>query len=109
MYVKDKNSDLYQELTKHGYSASVTGDRFTAVPGDLITEWFNKQTKGKGGPFRSGFSTKVSAVNTYVRTMHIHARLHQEMKLLLRINTSSTHKEMTTKSKKRHKANVCSL
>ena len=96
-------------MSQHGYSVSVTGVPFTAVHGDLITEWFNKQTKGKGGPFRSGYSTKISSLNTYVRTMHIHADLHQEMKTMLMINTSSTHKEMILRSMKRHRRHVHNL
>ena len=106
---KRTNSDIYKDLVEHGYIASITGDTFSAVHGDLITEWFNKQTKGKGGLFRSGYSTKLSAVNTYVRTMHIHAQLHLEMKIKLMINTSSSHKDLSPRAMKRHKTHVNDL
>ena len=92
---KRTNSDIYKDLVEHGYTASITGDTFSAVHGDLITEWFNKQTKGKGDPFRSGYSSKLADFNTYVRTMHIHAQLHREMKIKLMINNSSSHKELS--------------
>ena len=106
---KRTNSDIYKDLVEHGYTASITGDTFSAVHGDLITEWFNKQTKGKDGPFRSGYSTKLSAVNTYIRTMHIHAQLHREMKSKLVINTSSSHKDLSPRAMKRHKTHVNDL
>ena len=106
---KRNNTELYRELKEHGFTASVTGDAFSAVHGDLIVEWFNKQTKGKGGPFRSGYSTRISSVNTFVRTMHIHARLQREMNMILMIRTSSMHKELTKSAKKKHTTHVMSL
>jgi len=41
--------------------------------------------------------------------MHIHAELHQEMKTMLHMKTSSLHKEMTQSSKRRHVKHVNSL
>ena len=56
----------FQELEYHGYGGSITGSTFSSLHGDLLTELFNKETKGTAGPIRSGFSTNTAAVNTLV-------------------------------------------
>ena len=34
---------------------SISGQKFYSIHGDLVTELFNKETKGTAGPFRAGF------------------------------------------------------
>ena len=46
--------------------------------GNLINEVvFNGQTKRQAGPHRLGYSTNTDAVNTWVETTHIHAKMIQ--------------------------------
>ena len=106
---KRLDSDVYQDLLIHGHVASVTGDTFSGVSGDLLCEWFNKETKGSAAPFRSGYSTEMKALNTWVRTSHIHCALKSNLKQKLRIHTSCIHKELSPGSKKRHTQHVTNL
>ena len=85
---------------------SISGDPFSTIPGDLITELFNKETKGTGGPFRAGFSTNIEAVNKWVRTIHIHAKLRKMVRTTLHIKSSSKHKEVTNRGRKLHHQHV---
>ena len=86
------NRNAYEDLVKKGFGASITGQKFSTIHGDLITELFNKQTKGTAGPFRAGFSTDIEAVNRWVSTIHIHCKLREALREELLIKTSSTHK-----------------
>ena len=45
---------------------------FSTIHCDLVTELFNKETKGSSGPFHCGFSTNSNSVNTWVNTIHIY-------------------------------------
>ena len=58
------NSRAYQDLLSNGHTASTTGNNFSGVSDDLLTEWFNKETKESDGPFRGGYSTQMSTINT---------------------------------------------
>ena len=45
------NSRACQDLLLNGHTASTTGNNFSGISGDLLTEWFNKETKEYAGPF----------------------------------------------------------
>ena len=64
-----------------------------------MTELFNRETKGTSGLFRSGFSTDIDAVNTWVNTIHIHALVRKSLHKVLHMKTSSKHKEITPRGK----------
>ena len=49
---------------------SFTGETFSAIHRDLVTELFKKETKGTAGPFRCGFSTDIGSVNTWINRIH---------------------------------------
>jgi hypothetical protein len=68
----------FTELSERGFGGSLSGEKFSAIHGDLITEIYNGETKGTAGPFRSGYSTDITTVNTWVKTSHIHARARTE-------------------------------
>ena len=70
-----KNSPAFLDLKEKGFGAIITGDSFSTIHGDLVTELFNKEMKSAAGPFRRGFSTNSTRVNIWVRTMHIQSRL----------------------------------
>ena len=106
---KRLNSPAYQDLKQYGDGASLTGSHFSGLHGDLMAELFNKETKGTAGPFRSGYGTDMQSVTTWVITLHIHCRLRIELKQKTRLLTSSTHKELTPRSIKRHAEHVNNL
>ena len=87
---------------KYGHGETSTGLPFSAIHGDLVTEHFNRETKGTAGPFRSGYSTDLHTLNRWLKTSHIHSTLREAMKKRFRLNTSSTHKELTFRNKKHH-------
>ena len=104
--LKVDNREAYDELVQKGFGASITGKPFSSIHGDLVTEYFNRTTKGTSGPFRAGYSRDTGAVNRWVKTIHIHSKLKEDFKNLLYLQTSSKHKEMTTGSKLMHQKHV---
>ena len=85
----------FEELELKGLGGSLTGEPFSSIHGDLMTELFNRETKGTAGPFRSGFSTDSEKVNTWVNTIHIHSALRVALHQSLHLKTSSIHKKLT--------------
>ena len=100
VYLSDPAIDY---LIKQGIDGSLSGDRFSSIYGDLITEVFNGETKRQAGSHRSGFSTNVNAVNTWIKTNHIHAKLRKTFNDTIRL-TDSHHKEATQSEMKRQPA-----
>ena len=90
--LKNSNHPAFNELRNKGMGGSITGEKFSSIHGDLVTELFNKETKGTAGPFRAGFSTNIDAVNNWVNTIHIHAMLRANLQKIPHIRTSSKHK-----------------
>ena len=88
--LKDVNREAYNDLVKKGFGASITGQRFSSIHGDLVTEYFNRTTKGTSGPFRAGYSRDTDAVNRWVKTIHIHSKLKEDFKNLLFTNIIQT-------------------
>ena len=106
--MQQNNEDAFTHLLK--YEETSTGLPFSAIHGDLVTEHFNRETKGTAGPFRSGYSTDLHALNRWVKTSHIHIfTLREAMKKRFRLNHSSTHKELTCRNKKRQHGHVKKL
>ena len=48
------------DLTQRGFGGSLSGDLFSCLHGDLVTEIFNGQTKRQAGPHWTGFSTDIA-------------------------------------------------
>ncbi len=101
-----QNHPAFIDMKERGIGGSISGATFCTLHGNLITELFNKQTKGTAGPFRCGFSTNTEAVSTWVRTIHIHCKLREAFRQRLLIKTLSIHKEMTPYGKKIHHQHV---
>jgi hypothetical protein len=99
----------FTELSERGFGGSLSGEKFSAIHGDLITEIYNGETKGTAGPFRSGYSTDITTVNTWVKTSHIHARVRTEFKKNINLCTSAVHKESTASAKELHVRHVSKL
>jgi hypothetical protein len=99
----------FTELSERGFGGSLSGEKFSAINGDLITEIYNGETKGTAGPFRSGYSADITTVNTWVKTSHIHARVRTEFKKNINLCTSAVHKESTASAKELHVRHVSKL
>ena len=67
-HLRNIQHPAYESLKNNGFGASISGDKFSSIYGDLITEIFNKETKGNSGPFRKGFGTDIDTVSTWVNT-----------------------------------------
>ena len=64
----------------------------------------------QAGPHRSGFSTNVDAVNTWIKTTHIHAKLQKKFNDTMKLTaTDSHHKEITQSKMKRHSQHIKNL
>ena len=97
-----EQSPEFKDLQERGFGGRISGESFSAIHGDLITEIYNGETKGAAGPFRSGYSTNIETVNTWVKTAHIHAKLRTALKQKIDLTTSTVHKEVTEGGKKLH-------
>ena len=86
-----------------------SGSSFSSIHGDLINEVFNGQTKRQAGPHRLGYSTNVDAVNTWVETTHIHAKMRQVLEQKIKLTANSVHKETTKGVKSLHNRHVKSF
>ena len=76
--LKHESSPEYRNLATKCFAASYSGDAFTSVHGDLVTEYLNREMKGTAGPFRSGFSTNDQKKQKLVNTMQNHAKIRQQ-------------------------------
>ena len=108
-HLRNIQHPAYESLKNNGFGASISGDKFSSIHGDLITEIFNKETKGNSGPFRKGFSTDIDTVSTWVNTIHIHSQLRVALRQKLHIKTSTKHKEITSSGIMKHINHVKSL
>jgi len=78
VYLRDlerNNHPAINDIKTRGFGGSLSGSAFSTIHGDLITEVFNGETKRQAGPHRQGFSRNIDAVNTWVRTAHIQAKM----------------------------------
>ena len=96
-------------MIKRDIGGSLSGHKFSSIHGDLITELLNGETKRQTGPYRSGFSTNVNTVNTWIKNPHILAKLRKKFNDTIRLTTDSHHKETTQSEMKRHSQHVKNL
>ena len=96
-------------MIKPGIGGSLSGDKFSSIHGDFITEVFNSETKRQAGPHRSGINTNVDAVNTWIKATHIHAKLWKKFNDTIRLTRDSHHKETTQSEMKTHSQHVKNL
>ena len=62
---------------------------------DLVTEYFNIETKETAGPFDSGYIIHIYSVNKWIKTSHIHSKMRTMLRKKLKVFTLQFHKEMT--------------
>ena len=78
--------------------ASLTGRKFSTIPGDLVTEvTVNREVKIRGGPMRGGYSTSIEAVDDFILSTHSLAKLRRALKDKLDLKPSCLHKEFSPK------------
>ena len=78
--LEQKQSPAIEDLKKRGFGGSLSGAKFSNIHGDLITEVFNGETKRSAGPHTSGYSTNVTALNTWVLASHLHAQVQNNLR-----------------------------
>ena len=100
------NENGFKDLSIYGHGSTSTVLPFSAIHGDLVTEHFNKETEGTACPFRSGYSTDLQALNRWIKTSHIHSNLRVAVIKKFSLYTSSAHKELTIRNKRRHHQHV---
>ena len=100
------NRNALMELTQRGFGGSLSGDSFSCLHGDLMTEILNRQTKRQSGPHCAGFSTGIGKVNTWVATFYFRATVRQTVSDKIQLNTSTDHKECTPGARRLHSDNV---
>ena len=66
------NEGGFKDLSIYGHGSTSTDLPFSAIHGDLVTEHFNRETKGTAGPFRSSYSTDLQALKCWIKSSHIH-------------------------------------
>ena len=71
-----QEKDSFNKLNEKKIGASLTGYVLSTIHRELVTELFNKETKGStSGLFRCDVSTNIASVNTWVNSLRIHTIL----------------------------------
>ena len=87
----------------NGFGESMSGESFSIIHGDLITEaTINREVKVRGWPIRGGYSTSEKTTDTFIKTSHIMTTLRSKLKEKLAYLTSSAHKEITAGCRTQH-------
>ena len=108
--IQDRQKDIWDDLLANGFGGSLSGQAFSTIHGDLITETtINKETKVRGGPMRGGFSTSEETNDAFIKTSHLMAKIRSALKEKLNVLTTSVHKEVTPGARLRHDRIVGSL
>ena len=93
----------WEHLLNVGFGGSITGQSFSTIHGDLITETtINREVKVRGGPMRGGYSTSFEANDAFIKTSHLMAKIRGKLKEKLNVLSSTVHKEVTPAARSRH-------
>ena len=69
--LKQKFFSAYEQLKTYGIRATLTGRKFSTIPGDLVTEvTVNQEVKIRDSPMRGGYSTSVETVDDFILNTH---------------------------------------
>ena len=92
------------------FGGSITGQSFSTIHGDLITETtINREVKVRGGPMRGGYSTSFEVNDAFIKTSHLMAKIRGKLKEKLNVLSSTVHKEVTPAARSRHDTIVTRL
>ena len=90
-YIRQKFGMIY--ILQNRFGGSISGEPFSTIHGDLITETtINREVKVRGGPMRGGYSTFERTTDAFIKTSHLMAAIRRKLKEKLSYVTSSTHK-----------------
>ena len=104
------NGNVWEDLKSNGFGGSLTGDKFSTVHGDLITETtINREVKVRGGPMQGGYSTSLKTTDAFIKTNHLMAKIRRKVKDRLKILTTSVHKELSPGARRQHDQVVINL
>ena len=71
--------EAYSDLEAVSLGASFSGNKFSIIPGDLVTEvTIKRQVKVRDGPMRAGYITSINAENNFILHSHILAKIRKE-------------------------------
>ena len=100
----------WEDLLNDGFGGSITGQSFSTIHGDLITETtINREVEVRGGPMRGGYSTSFEANDAFIKTSHLMAKIRGKLKEKLNVLSSTVHKEVTPAARSRHDTIVTRL
>ena len=106
--LKSTNPSAWRELQTHGFGGSISGEPFSTVHGDYITETtINREVKVRGGPMQGGYSTSQKAIDFHKDKSYCRQSPYSSKGEVA--GTSSTHKETTSGARKVHENTVSRL
>ena len=99
----------FPDLEIFGPGDSLSGNKFSTIPGDLVTEVaIYREVKAIGGPMRGGRSVSINAEN-FILNSHMLAKLKKELKNKMNLKTDSNQKESTSRKMKKHEEEIAEL
>ena len=99
----------FSDLKIFGPGDSLSGNKFSTIPGDLVTEVaIYREVKVRGGPMRGGHSASINAEN-FILNSHMLVKLKKELKKKMNLKTESNHKESTPGKIKKHEEQIAEL
>ena len=87
-----KDNSIVKDFITNGHCASYSGDSFSTIHGDFVTEHLKKKLKEL-----LGFSpqviimTFIYVVNKWIQTSHIHSKVRTTLRKKLDVFTSHVH------------------
>ena len=94
--VKHYNENVWNYLLKKGFRGSLSGEPFSTIPGDLITEVsINREVKVRSGPVMSGYSTSDKTDDAFIKTSHVMAKIRSKLMEQVNLLSSWVHKELS--------------
>ena len=80
---------------------SLTGRKFLAISGDLVTQvTVNREVNISGGPIRGDYITFIKVIDRFILNTHAFAKLRCRLKTRMNTKTSRNHKEFLHRQRK---------
>ena len=99
----------FSDLEIFGPGVSLSGNKFSTIPGDLVTEVaIYREVKVRVGPMRGGHSASINAEN-FILNSHMLPKLKKELKNKINLKTESYHKESTPGENEKHEEQIAEL
>ena len=95
--------ESWEDFLTNGFVKSISGEPFSTIYGDLMTEaTLNWEVKIRGRPMRGGYSTSEETTDTFLKTSHIIATIKSKLKEKFTYVISPAHKEIIPGSRIEH-------